>query len=514
MSSVLEAFLDEIDPPPWQAPHDDWEPWLRRHIPSFCRHGFAPHHRELWQWVWQLQPGIRPDPLVAVFGRGGAKSTSAEMACAAIGAHRMRRYVLYICGTQDQADDHVGNVGAILESDEIADAYPKLGQRSLSKFGHSEGWKVNRLRTASGFTIDAIGLDKAVRGIKLEEQRPDLFVFDDIDVESDGPEIVTKKIKRLTTAILPAGSTDVAVLAVQNLVHPDSVFSRLVDGRAEFLADRKIIGPIPAVRDLVYEQRDGRFVITGGTPTWEGQNLEACQKFIDDWGITSFLHEAQHEVEPPPGGMYDHITFTHCDWDDLPRTVDRCVVWVDPAVTDKDTSDSCGIQCDALVGDDIYRLYSWEQRTSPLEAMKHAIRTAVMFGAEHVGVETDQGGDTWISVFREACREVVAEYEDRGETVPQLPGYTWDKAGAGHGSKVHRGALMLADYETTRGGRIIHVRSGTEQTLERALRRFGPTGTKPFDLADAAFWSWFDLRHPEPDDGVIEDDEHVDISPY
>ena len=38
-------------------------------------------------------------------------------------------------------------------------------------------------------------------------------------------------------------------------------------------------------------------------------------------------------------------------------------------------------------------------------------------------------------------------------------------------------------------GRVIHVR-GTHNTLERSLRRFP---TKPLDLADAAYWGWYDM---------------------
>jgi len=47
---------------------------------------------------------------------------------------------------------------------------------------------------------------------------------------------------------------------------------------------------------------------------------------------------------------------------------------------------------------------------------------------------------------------------------------------------------MLTDYEH---GTIVHV-LGTHATLERGLRRFPLR--KPFDLVDAAYWSWRDLR--------------------
>ena len=74
------------------------------------------------------------------------------------------------------------------------------------------------------------------------------------------------------------------------------------------------------------------------------------------------------------------------------------------------------------------------------------------------------------------------------EKTVRKPDFRQAKAGAGHGPKAHRASLMLADYEKAR---FIHV-IGTHELLERALRRY--LLRKPFDLVDAAYWSWNDLR--------------------
>jgi phage terminase large subunit-like protein len=159
--------------------------------------------------------------------------------------------------------------------------------------------------------------------------------------------------------------------------------------------------------------------------------------------------------------------------------LERIVVWVDPAVTNTDDSDSHGIQADGLgVNGKLYRLFSWEGRTSPEDAITRAILKAVELKAECVGIETDQGGDTWASTYREAVRKA---------DVAHPPAFRSAKAGAGHGPKAHRQAQMVAAYER---GVIIHVR-GTHTVLERALRRFGVR--KPYDLADAGYWAWYDL---------------------
>lgn len=272
--------------------------------------GFAPHHHKFWQWVWALDADVRPATVpVLLWPRGGAKSTSVEMACAAVAARQTRRYVLYVSGKQAQADDHVGNVAGLLESTRLGQEYPELGERKLNKFGSSQGWRRNRVRTASGFTIDALGLDVAARGVKLDEQRPDLIVFDDVDDTSDSPETVQKKVVAITQKILPAESSLAGALFVQNLVHHESIAARLaglasVD--ADFLADRDVSGPHPAVIGLRTERIAGtlKHRIIAGAPIWDGQDLATCEQQINRWGLRSFLAEAQHEKTPPEGQAF------------------------------------------------------------------------------------------------------------------------------------------------------------------------------------------------------------------
>lgn len=495
-----------------QPDESQWEPWLRQLFAKSVSDKitgqpipFARHQAAFWDWVWALQRSVRPSPFVGVWPRGGGKSESAELAVAAIGALGKRVYCLYICQTQDQADDHVSNIAEKLESRAFGVAYPQVADRAVGKYGNSRGWRRNRLHTRSGFVIDALGLDSAARGAKVDEERPDLMVLDDLDGELDTPGVTKRKLDTLTRKLLPAGTHDLAVVAIQNMVHPDSIFARLVDGRADFLADRKVSGPIPAIEDPVFEQQDGKWRLLGGSPTWSYQSLKVCQDLLDTIGYTAFKSECQHEVDAPPGGMYDHIAFRHCSWAELPDLI-RVVLWTDPAVTDKDDSDANGIQIDGLGVDGIiYRMWSSEERSSPLETLKGAIMMGIEYKAECVGVETDQGGETWESVYARALEELLKAGAIRADStaarqglwIPApgvlVPVFRFDKAGANsRGPKVHRQQQVLTDYEL---GRIVHV-TGTHALLERALRRFPKT--KPLDLADAGYWSWQDLRNNTP----------------
>lgn len=505
----IDSLLPAISSP--ARPGGDWREWLNRLFPAYVSAPFAERHIELWDWLDAIMPGTRPAPFVAIWPRGGAKSTTAELGAVRMGARRARRYIWYVSSTQDKADKHVETVASMLESKAVERADADLSNRKTGKYGNSKGWRRERLRTASGLTVDALGLDSGARGAKVEEQRPDMIILDDVDEKEDTPKTTQRKIDLITTSILPAGSDDCAVLFIQNLIHPDSIASRLADGRADFIADRIVSGPYPAVEGLAYEQNaDGKFIITAGQATWEGQSLAVCQDQITTWGLTSFRKEAQHEVDES-GGVWDHINFRYCEWGDVPWSkVLRSAVWVDPAVTDTDESDSMGIQADAVSTDKkLYRLFSWEGITSPEDAIKRAILKGIEIKADHVGVETDQGGDTWKSVYKIVCQTIQKESDDRwqfareqraknGEKIDPnekppviiFPKFASDKAGAGYGSKVERNQRMLTDYE---GGRVIHV-IGTHTALERSLKRFP---RKPLDLADAAFWGWNDLLSPK-----------------
>jgi hypothetical protein len=461
--------------------------------------------------VWKIKQGKRPSAFIAIWARGWAKSTSAELATVALAARGERKYALYVCGSQDQADDHVANIASMLESPRFSVMYPRVASRRLTKYGHSRGWRRNRLRTASGFTIDAIGLDTAARGAKMDEDRPDLMILDDLDEEHDDRRSVDKKILSLTRKLLPAGSDDLAILGIQNLVHRHSIFSQIADDTAEFLHDRIVSGPIPAVEGLEVRRLNGEYLIEDGVATWVGMDLETCEENINDWGLTAFLNEAQHKVTPPPGGMFNHILpYVPLVEPSLPilKRLVRTVCWVDPAVSDTDQSDSHAIQIDGLgVDGKIYRLYSWEDRTSPRNAVRRAIVKAVEYGAESVGIETDQGGDTWDDVYFNARQDAEKELGCK----ILMPMKT-ARAGA-IGSKTHRASLMLADYERDAFRHVL----GTHEILNASLARFPKS--KPHDLTDASFWSWRDLREMEIEGETPEvvespDDFRVQISAF
>jgi reverse gyrase len=145
---------------------------------------FSAPHDDLWTWEDGITLESSPRPFVAIWPRGRGKSTTTEAVVADVAIRGVRTYCLYVCATQDQADKHVATIARMLESDSVARYAPNVGNPKVSQNGNRT-WNRKMVTTATGFTVEAIGLDKAVRGQKIDWARPDLIVFDDIDEKHD-----------------------------------------------------------------------------------------------------------------------------------------------------------------------------------------------------------------------------------------------------------------------------------------------------------------------------------------
>jgi hypothetical protein len=467
-----------------------WEHWLAATLPSYCRYPMAAHHVAFWDWVWAIEPGDRPPAFVGVWPRGGAKSTSAEAACVALGARRKRRYGLYVCDTQDRADDHVGNVGSMLESERMGILHPDMAERRVGKHGNSRGWRRNRLWTSEGFVIDAIGLDTAARGIKLEDQRPDFIVVDDIDDRHDSAVATRRKVETLTQGVIPAGAEDLAVLAIQNLILPSGVFAQMVDGTADFLRRRIISGPIPAVEAMATViDEDGLEQIVSGRCTWPGQSIEKCNEQIADMGMRAFRREAQHEVGDAEGALWCRGQVEAARVTEAPE-IEALVISVDPSGGKGKGHDDQGILAIGRGVDG--HGYVIEDATCSLSALgwgKVAVRLAVELNADRIVGEDNYGGDMVTSTIRQAADALVRDGLTEAARFGGTSGLVQGKA-TGKLSKAERARPVSALYgekeqpETWPHGRVHHV--GALVELEAEQTSWEPdTGAKSPNRIDA-----------------------------
>lgn len=388
-SEDLRAATPIPIPPP-SPPDDDWRTWLHTAFPTYVRAEFAPRHVVLWDWLAILTLGERARPRVEVWPRGGAKSSTAELGACYVGCRGSRRFVLYVCKTQAQADKHLQSIAALLETAGI--------ERAVNKYQQSRGWTQQIIRAANGFNVVSLGLDAAARGIKLDQYRPDLIILDDIDDKHDSADLTQKKIETLTESVLPTGAPDCVVLFIQNMIHRDSIASRLADGRADFLLDREPPVVEPAVRDLAFERiitSDGtaRYTITGGTATWAGQSLATSEYQLNTWGRLAFLREAQHQVKDVENGLWNRARDIEPFRErGVPPSMKRIVIGVDPSATSG--GDMAGIVAVGLgTNGHGYVLDDKSIQGSPRVWVTEAVKLYTLLRADAIVAESNNGGE-------------------------------------------------------------------------------------------------------------------------
>src|SRR6185295_18127547 len=110
-----------------------YEHWLRRLGPHSFTGVMSEFHRDIWNWYWPITNAQRDrQPLdmedltyFAIWGRGLGKSTNAEWLAIAEGCLIGTGFVLYVCGTAEQAEAHVEAIRDRLETEgTLSQTYP------------------------------------------------------------------------------------------------------------------------------------------------------------------------------------------------------------------------------------------------------------------------------------------------------------------------------------------------------------------------------------------------------
>jgi hypothetical protein len=268
---------------------------------------FSAFHAEFWDWYWRVtllrtqRQKLSKETLTFLAGwaRGGGKSSNIEWGCITEGAMGLEGYILYVCETQASANSHVAEIRQRIESEEVANAFPHLANPKIGRHGNQYGWRQDFLITEGGWAIRPVGLDVAVRGLRIGDIRPTMIVFDDIDSHNASAAVRADNLSTIARSILPAGTKNTVKLIAQNLISEDSIVNQIYSGRTDVLSDH-IPSVYPAFEELEIETRidekgKTKHLIISAEPTWEDMDLEAAQRFLNDSGLEAFYSEYQHD---------------------------------------------------------------------------------------------------------------------------------------------------------------------------------------------------------------------------
>lgn len=343
---LLEEDLQEYFSalPPKDVLESDYRLWFTKLLPKHFRNPdidlqFALHHRQFFDWGWDWQVGDSPACLWVV-NRGGNKSTSAAGLAVGLGARKKRKYGLVITRTETQGDTHVRRVNSMLLSSQVGRVYPEMARPEVKEVGdrkRTAAWNRTQLTTDGGWTLQSFSLLASLRGVGLEEYRPDFIWITDIDDENDSVGMVQTLLNALSSSVLATMASDCMVVFDQNLIHRGSVLNQIYTRKTDVLSERVMVGPIPALYgtdEHSYIREHERWKIAKGRPSWPGgMPLEECEAKLNLWGKDTWEREAQHNINLPYEdavyGMFDPIyhVITWSEYSRFFKAHDKSSMW-------------------------------------------------------------------------------------------------------------------------------------------------------------------------------------------
>lgn len=162
-------------------------------MPTVFKYLFPKEFKAIWEWLCVNVHKARDFSQLALgIPRGFAKTTFIKIFIIYVILFTKKNFILVICGTLGKAENIISDVCKMLSESNIVKVFGdyKLGlekdTQPLKKFGF-------RGRT---IILMAAGTDTDIRGYNLENERPDVMIFDDIQTREEADsDVVSNKLE-------------------------------------------------------------------------------------------------------------------------------------------------------------------------------------------------------------------------------------------------------------------------------------------------------------------------------
>lgn len=372
-------------------------------------------------------------------------------------AYGHRTFAVAFADTTAQSQTHLGTFKRELETNPLLAAdFPELCAPARKRSGHALADRAGMIHQRNGFVLAARGIDAATLGLKVEERRPDLLIFDDVepDEASYSADQAVKRLGTITDAAFPL-NIYAAVAMVGTVTMPGSITHQVVKAAQEVeVADW--------IRDERLQCHHHLPIITDPDGTERSMWPE---KWPLPWLLSirhtrSYMKNYANDPMGREGAFWRAEDFSYGS---LGPLATRWMLCLDPAVTTKGTSDWTGwavVACAPaslaagagvlgrplppgpaveVVAAGQVKLVGEELRRFVLEKLAEWPRVKA------VRVEVNQGGDLWRTVLHSLPVQLLVHTSSE----PKEVRFAWalDFYQAGGGRVLHRERLRALEEQ-------------------------------------------------------------------
>jgi hypothetical protein len=162
-------------------------------MPIVFRYLFPPVFKSIWEWLLSFVNRPRDFSQLAIgLPRGFGKTMLIKIFILFCVLFTRKKFILIICGTQTKANNIISDIMSMLSEQNIKRIFgdwkigAEIDRQDLKKFGFR----------GRNIIIMGAGAESDIRGITLENERPDIMIFDDIQTREDADsETVSNKLE-------------------------------------------------------------------------------------------------------------------------------------------------------------------------------------------------------------------------------------------------------------------------------------------------------------------------------
>jgi hypothetical protein len=381
---------------------------------DFGNMSFADLHLELCRYaqVWKNSILARESRTAFVAPREAGKSSWVfKILPLWAAAHGHIKFVAAFSSSATQAQKHLSGFKRQLDTNaKLREDFPHLVTPAKKETGGSVANTQEMYHSQSEFTFSAAGLDSEILGlVDPMNRRPDLIILDDI--EPDESNYSQYQMKKRRTTIIDT------VLAMNERAHVALIGTVTMPGSIV----HQLIESVTTTKEVERWIKDERFSVKYLPPIIQNEDGTERSIWPHKWPL-EYLQSIRHtrsykknfENQPvrEDGDYWTSEDFRYKE--PAEKDITHVLLQIDPATTSKTTSDFYGFAVIAFNASTRHCtvLHCRQIKVSPQHARTEALRLCETFPRiGRIRVESNQGGETWHSVFHDMPVGVVIHHE-------------------------------------------------------------------------------------------------------